>query len=244
MSPHLTLLRLAPDMAALAAWGAARGFLPRGVDAGYALHAASRAALGDLAPRPFVLREPPGQAAELLGYIRRPAAEILDAARLPPVHDGQAAAALRLASLEAREMPLEWTAGRRLSFTLRARPVARPRTGRHGAEGEVDVAFWARRQDPGTSAEAAYLAWLTARMQPAVRLLEAAVLGHRSVDVLRRPRVDGGRRPQCVPGPDVTFRGVLEVADPEGFTDLLALGVGRHRAFGFGCLLIAPPGAL
>jgi CRISPR system Cascade subunit CasE len=51
---------------------------------------------------------------------------------------------------------------------------------------------------------------------------------------------DGRRplRPQL--GPDATFTGVLQVRDPDAFAGLLARGIGRHRAFGFGMLLLRP----
>ncbi|MEQ8964701.1 MAG: type I-E CRISPR-associated protein Cas6/Cse3/CasE [Azospirillaceae bacterium] len=45
-----------------------------------------------------------------------------------------------------------------------------------------------------------------------------------------------------VPVPDAVFEGVLRVDDPAAFAALLARGVGRHRAFGFGMLLLAPAG--
>lgn len=41
-------------------------------------------------------------------------------------------------------------------------------------------------------------------------------------------------------GPDALFSGVLRVADPDAFAALLARGVGRHRAFGYGMLLLRP----
>jgi CRISPR system Cascade subunit CasE len=37
------------------------------------------------------------------------------------------------------------------------------------------------------------------------------------------------------------LRGELTVADPDAFSALLARGVGRHRAFGYGMLLLRPP---
>jgi len=40
--------------------------------------------------------------------------------------------------------------------------------------------------------------------------------------------------------PNVVLEGTLRVADPEGFGALLARGIGRHRAFGFGMLLLRP----
>jgi CRISPR system Cascade subunit CasE len=42
--------------------------------------------------------------------------------------------------------------------------------------------------------------------------------------------------------PDVTLRGRLSITDSAAFADLLRRGVGRHKAFGFGMLLLRPPG--
>jgi CRISPR system Cascade subunit CasE len=43
-------------------------------------------------------------------------------------------------------------------------------------------------------------------------------------------------------GPDAVMRGNLIVSDPAAFAQLLARGIGRHRAYGFGMLLLRPPG--
>jgi CRISPR system Cascade subunit CasE len=40
----------------------------------------------------------------------------------------------------------------------------------------------------------------------------------------------------------VKFDGDLIVADGERLLDFLARGVGRHRAFGFGAVMLVPPG--
>ena len=45
-----------------------------------------------------------------------------------------------------------------------------------------------------------------------------------------------------VEGPDVVMRGVLTITDPDAFAQLLARGVGRHRSYGYGMLLLRPPG--
>ena len=39
---------------------------------------------------------------------------------------------------------------------------------------------------------------------------------------------------------EAVFEGTLEVRDAALFQGLLARGVGRHRAFGFGMLLLRP----
>ena len=43
-------------------------------------------------------------------------------------------------------------------------------------------------------------------------------------------------------GPDALMRGTLEITDGSAFTKLLAGGIGRHRAYGYGMLLLRPAG--
>jgi CRISPR system Cascade subunit CasE len=58
--------------------------------------------------------------------------------------------------------------------------------------------------------------------------------------VSRRTKADeeGPRSLHHAMGPDATFTGLLAVGNPEAFAGLLARGIGRHRAFGFGMLLL------
>jgi CRISPR system Cascade subunit CasE len=49
-----------------------------------------------------------------------------------------------------------------------------------------------------------------------------------------------GRKKRLVCGPDATFEGRLQIGDPQAFAELVARGVGRYRAFGFGMLLLRP----
>jgi CRISPR system Cascade subunit CasE len=51
----------------------------------------------------------------------------------------------------------------------------------------------------------------------------------------------GDRGPE---GPDATIHGTLTVTDPGVFTKFLARGVARHRAYGYGMLLLHPPNHL
>ena len=41
-------------------------------------------------------------------------------------------------------------------------------------------------------------------------------------------------------GPDAVLQGVLTVTEPSAFTALLAHGIGRHRSYGYGMLLLRP----
>jgi CRISPR system Cascade subunit CasE len=60
--------------------------------------------------------------------------------------------------------------------------------------------------------------------------------------VLRRGalQTEGARPKRPVQGPDAVFTGVLQVRDSDAFAALVARGIGRHRAFGFGMLLLKP----
>lgn len=243
----LHLLRLRPDPRRLAMAAARRRFLPPGGDLGYALHAALAALFGAEAPRPFAWREE-GPRAELLAYTGLPE-RLAALAALPHSDEGaDLATALRPDTLELRPLPERWPQGLRLGFTVRIRPVVRARPqGRKGGHDEHDVYAHAKVNGAladGETREDVYRRWLSRELARgcAAELDAATLIARRSSRVLRRPEREGARRPILIEGPDVTFRGILRVTDGAAFSALLARGLGRHRAFGFGMLLLAPPG--
>jgi CRISPR system Cascade subunit CasE len=248
----LQLLRLLPDMAALARWVEATGQRALQEDNGYALHAALRAALGELAPKPFALLERPGSL-QLIGYTRRSAEELQRGLAQAELSDPGAAAALGLdapANTLIRPLSVNWRAGDRMSFEVRVAPVVRSRQQPGGGYPEIDAAF---HPDFGAAAggdrEAAHRAWLARELARggAAALLSSRVLSFRLTPIARRHAQSDSRRTgrstQNGLLPDLCIRGQLELSDPVAFDALLARGLGRHRSFGYGCLLLAPPGA-
>lgn len=161
-----------------------------------------------------------------------------------------------------KPMPESWPAGRRLGFALRACPVVRIGSGRPGrADGgrgvEVD-AFLARcwRAEDARTAEqkasgfrplvdrgAVYRDWLAEQLERrgGARLIQADLARFQLEPLVRRTQ---GEQRKTRDGwrPDAHFHGLLEVTDEDGFARLLAGGIGRHRAFGFGMLLLRPAG--
>ncbi|MCG7354751.1 MAG: type I-E CRISPR-associated protein Cas6/Cse3/CasE [Roseomonas mucosa] len=106
------------------------------------------------------------------------------------------------------------------------------------------------------SREVVYQDWLAARIETAAVIEAARVSGLRDARLWRRGvpgegaagTMQGYARPThagraAVGRRDAVFEGVLRVADPAAFVALLARGVGRHRAFGFGMLLLRPSGS-
>lgn len=251
-TPPLNLLRLLPDMAALARWVAATGQRALQEDNGYALHAALRATLGDLAPKPFALLERPG-VLQLIGYSRRSVDDLQAVLVQAEISDPGAAAALGLhqpANTLIRPLPTNWRAGDRLSFEVRVAPVVRSRQQPGGGYPEIDAAFHPDfAAAAGGDRETAHRAWLARELGRggAATLLTSRALSFRLAPIARRHAQAEGRRSgrSTRQGllPDLCVRGQLRLDDPVAFDALLARGLGRHRSFGYGCLLLAPPGA-
>ena len=166
----------------------------------------------------------------------------------------------------SRPMPPRWPKNLRLRFDLRACPVrrimkplatsARPNlpaaTLSKGSEVDAFQVAVVRARDGSETLPARdriYLEWLSERFASRPDRPQAAALvpnsvrvgAYRSVRLLRRPRAENGfRSAQWLTRPDVSFTGLLEVADPDAFPALLASGIGRHCGFGFGMLLLRP----
>jgi CRISPR system Cascade subunit CasE len=233
----LTLLQCHPDPRRLAAWATRFGLTAGGDDLGYALHTLLAATFGEAAPKPFRHFD---DARGLLAYTAHDADRLQLAAQTaaPDVH-----AALGLERFATRSFPTEWAAGRRLAFELRVRPVLRTAEGR---ERDVFLAEIDKRGVPDAelSREAVYAEWLGRELArgEAANMERTQLDGFRLAASLRKSSAaEGKRAAQRVAGPDALFSGELTVRDPAGFAALLARGVGRHRAFGFGMLLLRPP---
>lgn len=245
----LHLVRLPVHLNALATFAVANRASDD--DGGYALHLALRRRFGEAGPQPFRLFADGPAVPHLLGYAVDAAA--LDEAGALPATDAMLDAVFP-APAQLRSMPAQWRHGARYGFEVRVRPVVRfggrvraARAERAGAwqnrAGEVD-AFVAACERAGEGVpvdrEAVYRDWLIARLAPAAEV-EAADL--RLVRRVRTRRSTHGRPGSGqVEGPEAVIAGTLIVSDPDGFARILERGVGRHVAFGFGMLLLSPPG--
>lgn len=233
----LTLMQCHPDPRRLAAWATRFGLTVGGDDLGYALHTLLTTAFGEAAPKPF---RHFGDKRGLLAYTTQDAEHLQLAAQTaaPEVHS-----ALGLERLATRSFPTEWATGRRLGFELRVRPVLRTKEGR---ERDVFLAEVNKRgaAEGDLSREEIYAGWLAKELARggAANIESLQLGGFRLTASLRKGSAAEGKRPaRRVAGPDALFSGELVVRDPDAFAALLARGVGRHRAFGFGMLLLRPP---
>lgn len=248
--PALTLVRTRPHLGALARWAARTGQRALREDAGYALHAALSATLGEAALKPFMLVQRPHET-QLVGYALGQPDTVGRAQQLAALADPLAAQALGLdegADIALRALPSNWRAGERLSFETRVAPVVRSR--QQGRYPEVDAAFHPLYAGAAAGDRpSAYGRWLA---QQLARGGAATLLSH---ELLQQHLMPMARRAQRLQAdtmqrsthsgllPVASLRGLLRVDDPAAFHALLARGLGRHRSFGFGCVLVAPPGA-
>lgn len=242
-SESLYLLHTQPDPQRLAAWAARRRLLDSEGDLGYAIHALLHAVFGAQAPKPFrYLDAEQG----LLAYTRMDTTGLMQLACLA---DRDVAAALGLGQtrqhggMDVRSFPTQWAAGHTLGFEVRVRPIIRE--GKTGRERDAFLAAADRSQGSALDRGEVYVQWLHDLLarQRGAELVDARMTRYQQLGVTRKSQKgapDDVRHSRLVSGPDAVLVGQLRVSDPQAFAQLLAQGVGRHRAFGFGMLLLRP----
>lgn len=237
-----------------------------GFDPDRALHHILDESFGPSALKPFRLMAPRNRSGGTLYAYSNANTETLLArvaeTGMPEFSSGRI---LDLDRLDSKPMPASWAKDKRLGFDVRVRPVVRihsslanPRPGvkpyKTGAEIDAFVAEAQRTfpdgrpkiidgkltssgmEQAGRVRAAVYCDWLAARLEG---IAEFDTERTRMV-AYQRTRVSRGA--SAVEGPDATFHGELTITDPDAFHTLLTRGIGRHRSFGFGMLLLRPPG--
>ena len=211
-------------------------------DPDHAMHCLLTESFGELAPRPFRLIMPRGQSRGVLyGYARVEAEDLRDAAGIYACPSQ--VCILSPDSIASKPMPSVWRVGKRLGFETRVRPIVRrSRNADCRPHKECDAfAREASRYPKGAmpySREAVYTNWLSdqfdrrggARLDPDRTKLMS----------FQRTRAVRKLHARHSEGPDAVMRGVLTITDPDAFSSLLAHGIGRHRAYGYGMLLLRP----
>ena len=261
------MIRADIDVRSFYRWAGSRGMISRNAfDPGFAMHCLLTESFGrDLAPKPFrviIPRDRNRQSGILYGYAECDAGELRDATQTfaCPLQ----AKVLPSSSIDSKTMPTSWQAGQRLGFEVLIRPVVRlqrvlsrvpsdrlrlfkvdrPREGEPKREPrpgkECDVFLWeailhSEKGGMKRNREQVYADWLSDRLaRRGARLEEALLRSFQWVRVVRKLRTHASE------GPDAVMQGTLEVTDPTMFAPLIANGIGRHRAYGYGMLLLRP----
>lgn len=232
-------------------WMATRGLV---ADEGRALHHLLSESFGKGVLQPFRLMVGKDKRqATLYAYAQADEAALRQTAAEAGTPD--ALALIVLSDLRTKLMPEVWKEGRRFAFDVRVRPVRRLLKPLEGAGGgsakpfrkgaEVDAFLVAALRGATGDASGApdeplgepmtremvYRDWLAERLAGAARLDGANLVR------MERTRI---ARTKTTEGPDAVFHGELTVTDGDAFARLLAKGVGRHTAYGYGMLLLRP----
>lgn len=242
-SEPLYLIHTQPDPQPLAAWAARHRLLDKEGDWGYALHALLHAVFGEQAPQPFrYLDAQQG----LLAYTRLDATALAQHIALA---EPNVVAALGLGQtrqnrgVNVRAFPAQWAVGHTLGFEVRVRPIIRE--GKTGRERDAFLVAAEKAGDSRLERGEVYVQWLRDLFtrQGGAELIHARMSRYQQLGVMRKSKkgsMQEVRHSRLVKGPDAVLCGQLRVTDSQAFAQLLAQGVGRHRAFGFGLLLLRP----
>ena len=214
-------------------------------DLGYVTHASLTETLDGVAPSPYRFDEKEGQLL-CLGYSREPAEQmrrvLQERASIEHLRT-----ICRSMQVETKPMPSDWKKGQQFLFSVRVSPTVQP-----GKGSDVDAFLNATRTRPtaGLTREGVYRDWLRIELasydvtmgnseMSRFTLREFWRREHRKTTEKRGDVIRKGTR---FIRPDVTFDGLLTVGDPEKFETMLARGIGRHRGFGFGMVLLRRAG--
>lgn len=244
----LRLWKLRLDARAVAAFAREQRLSHRESDDGYVAHAALTAAFRGTGPQPFALErmlspEPNLDPATdtVLGY----SGDDFDRAHLAPEH------AHLVIDGESKTLPAV-PVGTHVAFLTRVAPTVRTRRPAtpgapllpRGKSREVD-AFLARCAEVGPDVAVdraeVYRDWLVRELtaRGGAELDDFALRAFRRVRLLlKEADRSEGRKRHVVERPEAILSGTVRITDSGAFSTLLGRGLGRHRAFGFGMVLI------
>lgn len=245
----LYMLRMELDIPRLMELGRRRRLSLQNTDTAYLVHCALGETFGDASPQPFVIEKPVQSVAarhlSVLAYSSQ--SQTILCARAQALADPSIYQIINWTRLAAKPLPTQWPIACRLGFQVRVCPVVRMAkegpTHRKGAEVDAFLAKCWSVGDPKIQVDrdAVYRDWFSQQIirHGGARLTEVKVQGFQIERLLRRTHGDDRHSKRCK-RPEVIVSGILEVTEGEAFARLLRRGIGRHRSFGFGMLLLKP----
>ena len=244
-SPSTTthLVRATVDGRELQRWMTER----RITDRDYAMHSLLTESFDQAAPRPYrLVPARDGNEHLLYGYTQgRDAADLkLESAMAA---DPLQANIIPVDTIQSKTMPTDWPKDKTLGFEARIKPITRMKHLEEPGKNATEIDRYALKvmqgklpgNEPytGTRLEA-YTEWLQQqfdRFAGAKLHADSTIITNFNITNAIR----GPHRGQAK-GPDVIMRGTFTITDPDAFRTMLSQGIGRHKAYGFGMLLIHP----
>ena len=222
------------DLVNMSRWSAAE----RQRDADRALHCLVYESFGpSQTPKPFsahVRRADGEPVGRLLAYTPLDSVELKRIAKtrqtLPQ------AAVLDPKTIRTTPIPNQWQEGSTIGFQIRVWPCHRTRPNRDNQpKGEHDVYL---RANGNQTREEAYCQWLTGLIQRQGGAEALPETLRMTKFALRRVQRQTSQK--WIIGPDVTIEGACVITDAQKWQEAVTKGIGRHKAFGYGMLLLKP----
>ena len=241
MTHHLISVPI--KMKAFHKWSAARGLMgDNNFSEDYALHVLLSGAFGKSVLQPFRLmstfKNPKGT---LYGYAKCSAKKLRTL--IEEVATPDCLGVIKHKELKSKPMNMTFKEGKRLGFDLRVRPVVRKHDeGRPSKRFEIDAFLAQEKRSPAKNPteicqlrQSVYTDWLSHRFNGAADIKRCDLTRFRIT-----PTVRGNNKTPN--GPDAILQGDIVVRNADSFYDILCHGIGRHKAYGFGMLILRPPG--
>lgn len=246
MPDDLFMVRMRLDPLRLAQLQHRRGLSAHVGDIGYLAHCALGEVFTTQQPHVFAIEREHTHGVDILAYSAHGAESLK--VHADTYADPAAHGVLDWSEFASKSMPTIWKSGQRLGFRTRVCPIQRmaKADANHRAGAEVDVFLaeaWRKGADIRLEREAVYRDWLAGNFERhGAHLVQSRLTSFRRTRLVRRTH-GIERLAHCSERPDAIFEGTCEVRDPLGFAALMARGIGRHRGFGFGMVLLRPLGS-
>ena len=216
----------------------------RFVDVGLAMHILLTSVFSKGTVQPYrVMSSARRSRGSFYAYTNATTDELVGIANL--VIGPDSAGVLDLDAMSSRALPVV-EADQRVGFDIKVRPTRRSNGHEadaclmHGREWVDRDSYSSCDNDRVTTSirEKTYSKWLAERLR-GVADVNMCRLAH-----FRKSRAAFGRNRNAIHLPDATLHGDMTVLDPVAFQEKLRTGIGRHKAYGYGMILLRPPAAV
>lgn len=241
-------LRVLYEFAARRAWGHKCGF-----DEGRALHHALGEVFGPKSLQPFRLMVPPRKRdAVIYAYSLMSFDELYQNVKICPP---DLAEVFNCAGINHKHLDTSFATDHRLGFDIRIRPFRRVKKVGQSKKSTREIDVYQHAADRNghekewhveNSRESVYRAWLAERLGKAAELESAKLVRfQRTIAVRKCAGVgpDAGGK-GVIEGPDAVMQGVLKIKDGAVFSEMISKGLGRHKTYGYGMILLRPANRL
>jgi CRISPR system Cascade subunit CasE len=225
-----------------------RGLLNQSCDEGYAIHSLMYELWGEKAPKPFFISGRQSKHITIIGYSTYSKNQYIEHAKA--FADPSCYEIIDWQHFSDKQMPSMWATGSTFGFHIKVCPVKRANKSNQyhtnaNAERDAYLAYLEERKrldssvTPSMTRFEVYKDWLKKQLEKE-NSISVEKINLDSFQLVNLQRRNQKRKISISKRPDVTLRGEIKVLDSDLFNRLLERGIGRHRSFGFGMLLLHP----